>query len=171
MFVPFSELPKTARVWIYQASRIMDDAEQNLLQDELHRFIATWTAHQAGLKGSAEIRYGIFVIISVDEDHQHASGCSIDKSVHFMKQLGEKFGINFFDRMTAVCQNPTGEKVFVNALNVNVLLGSGRLSQEAVLFNNLITDKGSLETDWRIPLAQSWISNIIQSSITTSIKS
>ena len=167
MFVTFSELPKTARVWIYQASRIMDDAEQNSLQNELQLFIANWTAHQAGLKGSAEIRLGIFVIIAVDEGHNHASGCSIDKSVHFMKQFGDRTGINFFDRMTAVCQNPDGELVFVNTRNVNELLVSGKLSKEAMLFNNLINHVHDLDADWRKPLSASWLSNFIQSQITS----
>jgi hypothetical protein len=168
MLVNFSELPENARVWIYQASRIMNDVEQTLLQKELHQFISTWTAHQAGLKGGAEIHKGIFVVISVDENHNHASGCSIDKSVHFMKQIGEKLGINFFDRLTAVCQNPNGEMIFVNARNVNELLHSGRLSIDAYLFNNLINFKGSMDTFWRTPLSQSWISNFIQSASTSS---
>ena len=39
-----------------------------------------------------------FLVVFVDEKIAQASGCSIDKSVHFVKQLEDEFHINFFDR-------------------------------------------------------------------------
>lgn len=165
MFVPFSSLPPTSRVWIYQSSRFLEEDEQSLLNVELERFIANWTAHQAGLRGSAEIRNDIFVIIAVDEDHNHASGCSIDKSVHFMKELGARTGIDFFNRMTAVCKNPDGKHVFVTTQTVSQLLDSGELSADAMLYNNLIQNLQELDYSWLVPLRNSWLSNFIKPGI------
>ncbi|MFM7903210.1 MAG: ABC transporter ATPase [Bacteroidota bacterium] len=162
MFVPFSSLPPTSRVWIYQTSRLLNADEQSLLTMELERFISTWTAHQAGLRGSAEIRNGLFVILAVDEDHNHASGCSIDKSVHFMKELGARTGIDFFNRMTAVCKNPDGKHVFVKAQTVSQLLESGELSVDALLYNNLIQNLQDIEHSWLVPLKNSWLSSYIK---------
>lgn len=84
-----------------------------------------------------------------------------------MKQYGDRIGINFFDRMTAVCQNPDGELVFVNTRNVNELLESGMLYKDSILFNNLIDHIHALDAEWRKPLAASWLSNFIQSQITS----
>ena len=162
MFVPFSSLPPTSRVWIYQSSRLLNADELSLLKMELERFIATWTAHQAGLRGSAEIRDGLFVILAVDEGHNQASGCSIDKSVHFMKEYGSRTGIDFFNRLTALCKNPDGKHVFVTAQGVSQLLESGELSVDAMLYNNLIQNIQELEVSWLVPLRNSWLSNYIK---------
>ena len=57
----------------------------------------------------AEIRYNRFIILIVDESHAGASGCSIDKSVHFMQQLEQEYGINLFDRFNLAYRN--GEEI------------------------------------------------------------
>ena len=161
MLAPFHTLPPTARIWIYQSSRVLTDAEQQLLLGELTDFISTWTAHQAGLKGSADIRHGLFVIIAVDEGHNHASGCSIDKSVHFMKEAGLKLGVDFFDRLTAACMNPDGTLVQFKASQIGALLENGTLKHEAAVFNNLINDIDSLNHSWMVPISRSWLSGLI----------
>lgn len=162
MFVPFSSLPPTSRVWIYQSSRLLEADEQEMLQTELERFVATWTAHQAGLRGSAEIRNGLFVILAVDEGHNHASGCSIDKSVHLMKEFGARTGIDFFNRMTAVCKNPDGKHLHVTPQTVSQLMQSGELSGDAMMYDNLIQNIQDIENSWLVPLKKSWISNFIK---------
>ena len=162
MFVPFSALPPASRVWIYQSSRVLSVDEQSLLKGELERFIATWTAHQAGLRGSAEIRHDLFVILAVDEGHNHASGCSIDKSVHFMKDLGTRTGIDFFNRMLAVCKNPDGKHLHVTPQSVNLQMESGDLSEDSMLYNNLIQNIQDIENSWLVPLRVSWLSNYIK---------
>lgn len=161
MFVPFNTLPPNSRIWIYQASRVLTEGEQQLLTASLGEFISTWTAHQAGLKGSAEIRHGLFVIIAVDEGHNHASGCSIDKSVHFMKEAGAHLGVDFFDRLTAACRNPDGSMILFKAARIGALLEQGALKHDAVVFNNLIDRMDSLNHGWSVPINQSWLSNFL----------
>jgi hypothetical protein len=161
MFVPFHTLPATSRVWIYQSSRILTASEQAELQNALRDFISTWTAHQAGLKGSAEIRHGLFVIIAVDEGHNHASGCSIDKSVHFMKEAGKHLGIDFFDRLTAACMKPDGSVVLFKAHQIASLLEQGVVQNDATIFNNLIESMEALNHKWMVPMSESWLSNFL----------
>src|ERR1700759_2190076 len=91
----FSE---NSRVWIYQSDKELTDSEVALLQSQLDNFTTGWTAHNNQLKAKAEIRYNRFIILVVDESQAGASGCSIDKSVRFMKDIEQEFGINLFDR-------------------------------------------------------------------------
>jgi hypothetical protein len=167
MFVPFESLPPSSRVWVYQSSRLLSAEEQQQLISGLREFVSTWTAHQAGLKGSAQILNGVFVIVAIDEGHNHATGCSIDKSVHFMKSAGVCLGIDFFDRMTAVCQNPDGTLMFVKASAVAGLIGSGALSLQAKVFNTLISDLNALTTEWMVPIQSSWLANFLPSEKST----
>ncbi|MGN6639512.1 MAG: ABC transporter ATPase, partial [Mucilaginibacter sp.] len=87
-----------SRVWIYQSNRELTDNETSRLLDLLNKFAAEWTAHNHQLKAKAEIRYNRFIVLIVDESQAGASGCSIDKSVNFLKGLEQEFGISLFDR-------------------------------------------------------------------------
>ena len=85
MLAPIEQMPSDSRVWVYQSPRLITSDEQQRLMSGLFSFIDSWTAHQAGLRAAGAILHDRFVVIAVDENHNHASGCSIDKMVHFMK--------------------------------------------------------------------------------------
>ena len=81
------EFSSHSRVWIYQSDRKLTADEVVQIQMNLDNFTRSWTAHNNQLKAKAEIRYNRFLVLIVDESQAGASGCSIDKSVNFMKQL------------------------------------------------------------------------------------
>src|SRR3954466_6970271 len=92
------EFSQHSRVWIYQADKKLTGEVVQQIQQELDKFTTGWTAHNNQLKAKGEVRYNRFLILIVDESQAGASGCSIDKSVHFMQQIEQAFGINLFDR-------------------------------------------------------------------------
>ena len=93
MFIDFEELPKTARVWVYQADRNLTTPEVINLTEKIQNFIAQWQAHQQALKGSVKIAHQRFIVIAVDEAFHTPSGCSIDASVHFLQALEKEFQV------------------------------------------------------------------------------
>ena len=99
MYVPFDRLPDEARVWIYATNRHLSDKEVIAIEQELIAFLTQWTAHQQALEASFSIPYNNFIVIGLNENKNLASGCSIDASVHFLKQLVRKFKVDLFDRM------------------------------------------------------------------------
>src|SRR5690242_11524154 len=99
MFVPAETLPPDSRIWIYQSDRELTTEEVEQIKDETRKFLESWTAHNQTLKAGCEIRYNRFLILMVDEKSAGASGCSIDKSVHFIKSIEKNFKVSFFDRM------------------------------------------------------------------------
>jgi len=60
MLVSFSSLPEESRVWIYQCNRTFTDAEVDEIEESLHNFIISWTAHGKGLEASYKKGLGIF---------------------------------------------------------------------------------------------------------------
>jgi hypothetical protein len=70
-------------------------------------------------------------VLLVDESFHTISGCSMDKSVAFLKNIELKYNINLFDRLlqTALFQDkwqtfPTtlwSQKLKVNEINLNTL--------------------------------------------------
>lgn len=144
-----------SRVWIYQSDRKLTDQEVQQIQPELDRFATNWTAHNNQLKAKAEIRYNRFFILIVDESQAGASGCSIDKSVHFMQQVQQHLGINLFDRFNLAYRD--GEEVLsLPRHDFEAKLKEGSINKETVVYNNLVQNLTELETKWEVPFKDSW---------------
>lgn len=144
-----------SRVWIYQSDRILEPAEVNQIQDNLDSFTSQWLAHGQELLAAAEIRYNQFIILSVDEQQTGSTGCSIDKSVYLMKELEQQFNIRLFDRFSLAYRDGESIKT-VNRDDFEKLLQARTINSETVVFNNLVLTRKELETNWEVPLKDSW---------------
>lgn len=160
----FSE---NSRVWVYQADRQLTDNEALQIKVLLDNFTTGWTAHNHQLKAKAEIRYNRFLILIVDEGQAGASGCSIDKSVHFMQQIEAQFGINLFDRFN-LAYREGGEVVSVPRSRFEELIKEGKINSDTIVFNNLVQNLTELNIKWEVPFKDSWhvqlFGNLILSS-------
>jgi hypothetical protein len=144
-----------SRVWIYQSDRELYDDEVKQLHEILNKFVSEWTAHNHQLKAKAEIRYNRFLILIVDENQAGASGCSIDKSVNFIKRLEQEFKINLLDRFNLAYRE--GEKVLSAPRDeFEELLRSGKINSNTIVYNNLVQNLEQLETKWEVPFKDSW---------------
>lgn len=146
--------PET-RVWIYPCARKLTEAEAELAENQLLAFCKTWTAHNQSLRATAEIFENRLVILAVDESQAGASGCSIDKSVHFLEQLGQRLGVDFFDRMQFAWTD--GEQVFFgNQTTLAEAVRTGKISQETLMLNTLAQTRRDLSDNWLVPFGKSW---------------
>jgi len=157
----FSE---NSRVWIYQSDKQLSDTEVNTLQQQLDSFTIGWTAHNNQLKAKAEIRYNRFIILIVDESQAGASGCSIDKSVNFMKQIEQQFGINLFDRFNLAYRS--NEQILsVPRHTFEELLVNKTINTDTIVFNNMVQNLTELETKWEVPFKDSWHIQLFRSLV------
>lgn len=144
-----------SRVWIYTAGRPLTPAEAKGVQQALDIFVGQWTAHNEALKAAAEIFENQFIVLMVDESRAGASGCSIDKSVHFLEKLGAELGIDFFERMRfAWVQNDQLQFADRDALQQAVL--SRTIGEETLMVNTLVQNKSELASNWLVPFSRSW---------------
>ena len=154
MYVPYSELAANSKVWIYQSDRPFTSSELQLIDKKLISFCENWTAHNIPLKSSYQLHHW-FICLFVEEQVQAASGCSIDTSVEFIKILSKEINIDFFNRMNiAFLEN---ELVQVKPLNVL----KPQFSEEMIVFNNLVSTKSEYESQWQIPLKESWLARYL----------
>lgn len=160
MFVNFENLGDEARIWIYQADRKLNNNEVEALKSETRDFIERWTAHGQNLRGSFKIIYDRFLVLGVDEDIAQASGCSIDSSVTYIKNLEKKFNINFLDRSKVALL--LGEMIVLEDFNELKAKIKGReIKPETITFNNSITRKSELESGWKSNIENSWLKKYI----------
>jgi hypothetical protein len=163
MLIAFNSLPESAKVWIYQSSKIMTDEQANSILKQAENFVDTWTAHQAGLKAGVCIFYNTFIVFGVDESYNDASGCSVDKKVHFVKSIEQQTGLNLFDRMNIATLTKNSDIKFFHFSNLNDELANHNLDMNSIVFNNLVSTVQEFNSNWQLPLKDSWMKGFVQS--------
>lgn len=151
-----TDLPDHARVWVYKTARDLSHAEQNLVRDRGAAFTSTWAAHGAPLDATVEVLHDRFVVVAVDEEQAKASGCSIDKSVGFIKQLENDLNLMLTDRMIVVYE-AKGEITSCRLQDLPELLKEGTLTADTIVFDDLVPTVGELRTRFRGPLRGTWL--------------
>ena len=148
-------MPLDARLWVYQSNRELSTEEVNSIQKSGKQFIDGWEAHGASLKASFDLLYNRFVIIAVDEKQTAASGCSVDASVRFLKQLEVDYNLNLFDRFQVAYFDE--DLIKVCKLNdFRVLLKQNIVNENTLVFNNMVTNKSDFDKSWKVPVKLSW---------------
>jgi hypothetical protein len=148
-------MPKESRVWIYQADREFTATEEELISKRAGEFVEKWTSHNQRVKAGYEIRYHRFLILMLDESHVTAGGCSIDSSVHFIRSLENDFQNTLTDRMKFAFKR-NGQVEVVSKNEFEKLLAEGTVTGDTLVFNNLVPDKGELDSNWEVPMKSSW---------------
>lgn len=161
MFVDFDTLPNDARVWVYQANRTLTPQEQIDITTFLSDFLENWTAHQQTLRASVKILNNFFVIIALDEGYQAASGCSIDKQVHHIKQIEEKLGISLLDHAQIACLSENEIKT-IHFSKIKAAISENELTPQTLIFNKSISKISDLKTSWLLPAQETWLKNYFQ---------
>lgn len=154
------EFSDNSRIWIYQAKEEIAAAVLPDLQVELDNFARQWVSHSNALRAKAEIRHDRFLVLLVDESQAGASGCSIDKSVHFMQAVERKFDLNLFDRMTFTFEKD-GQIQAADRDSFADLYKNGSINDDTIVYDNLIKTKGQMQTDWRKKLGESWHARMV----------
>ncbi len=155
MFVEFDKMPDTSRIWIYQSNREFSSEEENVIKRNTKKFIENWTRHGDDLKGSFTMVYNRFVVIAVDENFANVSGCSIDASVRFIQQIQSELNIDLLNKLHIAFKTNDD----VNSVSLNdfrSFIASDKITQDTIVFNNLVNTKADFESKWEVPAKESW---------------
>lgn len=163
MLIPFQKMPDYARVWVYQANKNLSDSQVQAIQQVLENQINNWAAHGADLTGSVQILHNRFIIVTVDERQNQASGCSIDASTRWLKDLGTEMSLDFFDRSIAFLNNNELQTVEIG--KIKLLVYQEILTAETLIFNNLVANIQEFKNNWQIKASDSWMKRYFQIAI------
>jgi hypothetical protein len=155
MFIDFELLPENSRIWVYQADRTLTEQEVTQISKKLVVFVSNWKRHGDDLKASFKVEYNQFVILAVDENYNDVSGCSIDASVHLMREIEKELNVDMFDKMKVT---------FKDGVNINTIsladfktyAKQQKINANTVVFNNMISSKADLINAWEIEVGKSW---------------
>jgi len=156
MLVDFKLLSDSSKLWVFQSDKIISPLNQKFLTEKICLFLNDWSSHGTEIKSSFEIRYNLFLIVSVDEEINAASGCSIDKLTNFIIHLSSEIGVDFFNRLN-IAYKVDSEKIDLQSLSdFKTLISEGKINEESIVFNNLIKTKKDYIKQWEIQLKNSW---------------
>lgn len=150
MYTTFDSLPDSSRVWIYQTNRSLTANETAFITQFLTEAISNWAAHGDALKASFSILHNRFVVLAADETYHQTSGCSLDTSSRWFKELTEQLAIDFFDR-TQLYVNETEELKSFSPLQVKKEVEFGNLQASSLVFTHQVANLGFLRKNWPTP--------------------
>jgi len=157
----YTDLPDDARVWVYQISRKLSPEEIKIVKSKSENFISSWSAHGDQLRAAIEVFYNLFLVVFIDEAHAQATGCSIDKSFQFIKQLEDDIGITLLDRM--VVAHRQGDDILLSRIDeFEQLIKDGHVNNNTIVFNNLVDTKRAFDSKWEVLLKDSWQRKLIK---------
>ena len=153
--VTYRELPADAKVWVYQSNRPFTDDELRVLEPQINAFADEWVSHNVQLRAFGSVYLKQFIVLMVDESQAGASGCSIDRSIYFLRLVERNFGVELFDRMRFAFR--MGDEVrTASKEEFTDLYHKKIIGDDTLVFDNLVSTKGAFESAWIKPLGESW---------------
>jgi hypothetical protein len=155
MIIDFDVISEESRIWIYQSNRTLSITEINEIESKIKDFLISWTAHGSDLQASFIIKYSRFIVISLNESFNLATGCSIDSSVRFIQDLEEEYNVSLLDKMNVSYRH--GEFIAYKPLiEFKKMIKNRSISKKTIVFNNLINSKSEFLNNWEVPIEESW---------------
>ncbi len=157
MYISFEQMPAEAKIWIYQSNKMLEESGKTIFEEKVKDFLTHWEAHQQGLKASFKLLYNRFLVLAVDEAQTQASGCSIDKSVHFLKDMEKEFDITLLDRSEVAFLGEGNQINTVGFLKIKSQIQAGNLRADSIVFDNSLSLLADFEGKWKRPAQETWL--------------
>lgn len=143
----FTDLHPNSKLWIYASNRALNLTEMEWLNEQLYKFANEWASHGNNLTARAEVLNPYFVVFAVDLSKEEASGCSIDKSVRLMKELGKELNVDFFNRLNVWITDENGNHELVKFNDLNKY-------SNHFTYDTLLDKLGKLDQEFMLPVTE-----------------
>ena len=151
----YQDLPENSTVWIYQSSRELLPEEVKGINERSDDFLVNWASHGNALKAAIELFYNYFIVVFVDEKSAKASGCSIDKSFQFIKDLESAYDLDLLNRLVVAYRKNSNIQL-TRIDEFEQLINDGQVGPDTIVFNNLVNIKSDFDHKWEVLLKDSW---------------
>jgi len=144
--IAFDALPDHGRVWVFPASRRLDEEESARLLREVDAFLEGWGAHGTPLRSGRELREGTFLLVGVDEDESTPTGCSIDALVNRLDALGAELGVRLIEHAPVWYREGDAVRV-ASRTEFRALAREGAVGPDTRVFDTTLTRLSALRAD------------------------
>src|SRR3954468_10530140 len=137
--VAFTELPESARIWVFGSDQPITGAVADTLLAEVDQYLDQWKAHGFPLKAAREWKENRFLVIGIDPTVEQASGCSIDGLFRALQQLQKTIGAQIVGGGRVFYRDATGSTRSITREEFSSLKSSGTIKKETPVFDTSIT--------------------------------
>lgn len=156
-----SDFDTESRVWVYVSDRPLTPEEASEIDHEIKLFSIQWVSHNRKLRSMGGVVDNRFAVLMVDESQAGASGCSIDSSVRFIKMIGEKYGIDWFNRNLIAFRDDYDHLQVLPMEKFREAYNEGVVSKDTLVVDTLVNTKKGLNDHFYRPLKDSWHSRFV----------
>jgi hypothetical protein len=160
IFIP-ENYSDESKIWVYQSNRIFNSNETAYIGQNLDSFLKNWVSHSNQLKAFGSIFKNQIIVLIVDESLAMASGCSIDSSVNFIKQIGQQLEIDFFNRWNFLYLNNDQNIQLISKDDLRNSLQEGTINFDTPFIDPLVKTLKEFKNGFIKPLGESWHKNFL----------
>jgi len=153
--VSFSELPDSARVWVFASDRELSGAVADSLLAAVDQFLAQWKAHGVPLKCARDWRDDRFLAVGVDVNEENASGCSIDGLFRTLQQVQRTIGAQLVGGGRVFVRGERGVETMSREELVQ-RIANGGVNEQTPVFDTSLTDAHSWRESFELPAGEAW---------------
>ena len=93
--------------------------------------------------------------LKIDENYNDVSGCSIDASVHIIKELQNEFQVDLLNKMNVSFKDGSNINT-VSLKDFKEFAKQQKIKANTVVFNNMVISKTDFEHAWEVEASNSW---------------
>ncbi len=158
MLVPFHDLKSEDKIWIFQNEITLDPKTEQKISSDIEQFINSWSSHNETVYAGYQILYGHFLILGAKLKLGHPSGCSIDKLTHLMREIDQKYDLDFLKATGLLAYSNAKNNIqFVPFAKIKDAINKGIINLETLIFDNSLTNLGQFTETWQLKAKYSWL--------------
>ena len=142
------------RVWIYRSIKKLSPELEAEILEKGKGFIGEWASHGAKLNSDFKILNHHFLVFFVDQNFESASGCSIDTSVAFIREIEAKHQLGLLDRQKMAFLKEE-EVVLFDFNQLKQVYDEGIISDATPIFDPLVQNKAEFDHRFLSPFSES----------------
>lgn len=157
MEVDYNLLTDEAKVFVYPSSRKFYPQELDGLQQEIQGFLSE---NFKDYNFHFKILNNRFLIFFIEGDKTIPIQL-LDKLADFILSLEQKYKVTLIDKIN-ICFKQGDFIQYQDMKKFRTLLKNRSISENTVIFNNLVQNKYDFENNFETPLSESWLSHLVK---------
>lgn len=151
-----SSFSDKAHVWFYFAPGTLSNIQIEQFEFQRNEFLRSWNTHGKPNAGDVFLLERRLIIIVGENGVEGISGCSIDKSVAWIKSLSLEWGMDLMDRNWVMFEKLPGVIEFSRLNLFWALRKAHEVTDDSLIFDTSLQTLGQLRREFKKPFSQSW---------------
>ena len=157
MEVDYNLLTDEAKVFVYPSSRKFYPQELDGLLQEIQGFLSE---NFKDYNFHFKILNNRFLVFFIEGDKTIPIQL-LDKLADFILSLEQKYKVTLIDKIN-ICFKQGDFIQYQDMKKFRTLLKNRSISENTVIFNNLVQNKYDFENNFETPLSESWLSHLVK---------